>query len=215
MLDYWRGDIRQRVAQALAQKRRSEIPQNLPPLQHGIVTEEIMSNLQKYPPQDQQAWAASLPPLAMQMYRQALAANEARKRGILVDLPSAGRSERPAPPTKQPAVPVIRHFDCVYSKGLRHAVRLFNMPGVVTHAVVLGVDITEIELTAYIAEGVVPEVSLRINGNQGNLPKFVLEGEKTSGMRWTVSVRSDIKIEVVATKPGALAESSVIFLHRQ
>lgn len=110
------------------------------------------------------------------------------------------------------------------------------MRGVVTHAVVVGSQTSEIELTAYIADPPtkttngeispahfedVPEVSLRINGNQGNLPKFIFSGEqkdKPAGMRWVVSVppaRADTKIEIRATKPGALAETSSIYVNRQ
>ncbi len=105
------------------------------------------------------------------------------------------------------------------------------MRGVVTHAVVVGAETSEIELTAYVADArkgesvspevEVPEVSLRINGNQGSLPKFVFHGEskdRPTGMRWTVSVptsRVETKIEVVAMKPGALTETSSIFINRQ
>lgn len=133
-------------------------------------------------------------------------------------------------------MPTIKCIDFAFSAAgidpsYRQAVRLFNMRGVVTHAVVVGAETSEIELTAYIADiklgetpnpGVeVPEVSLRVNGNQGSLPKFVFQGEskdRPAGMRWTVSVptsRVETKIEVVATKPGASAETSAIFINRQ
>jgi hypothetical protein len=126
------------------------------------------------------------------------------------------------------------------------------MRGVVTHAVVLGSDTSELELTAYISDvpksdsataatpvepleaATMPEVSLRVNGLQGSLPKVIhstttattVAGEygtaggagRPTGMRWTISVppsRAETKIEVVATKPGALAETSAIFVSRQ
>lgn len=123
------------------------------------------------------------------------------------------------------------------------------MRGVVTHAVIIGSDVSELELTAYVADDPppkhsangtvteaaeavavagatpaldsVPEVSLRINGNQGSLPRFVFDEEqkeRPAGMRWTVGVphsRAEMKIEVVATKPGSLAETSAIFVNRQ
>ena len=123
------------------------------------------------------------------------------------------------------------------------------MRGVVSHAVVVSSQTSEIELTAYIADpptksintitntnngaGVgagelspahfedIPEVSLRINGNQGNIPRFIFTGnqkDKPAGMRWVVqvpAVRADTKIEIRATKPGALAETSSIYINRQ
>lgn len=128
------------------------------------------------------------------------------------------------------------------------------MRGVVSHAVVVSSQTSEIELTAYIADPPnksaptttststslngngngngngelspahfedIPEVSLRINGNQGNIPRFIFAGDqkdRPAGMRWVVSVpavRADTKIEIRATKPGALAETSSIYINRQ
>ena len=236
----------------------------LPALPKGVVNEEVIASLPRYPPYEQQAWAASLPPLAVQLYRQMVAASEARKRGlasptipssstnVLTDLPSSGRPNgAPSFPDRQaPPLPIIKHLEFAFSAAgesadHKQAIRLHNMRGVATHAVVLGLDTTELEITAYIADSspspsqsqsqpqstpevsavealeVVPEVSLRANGNQASLPKFVYEGEKKerpAGMRWTVTVptfRVETKIEVVATKPGAMAETTAIFITRQ
>jgi hypothetical protein len=224
-------------------------------LPQGVVTEEIVANLDRYPKYEQQAWAATLPPLAIQLYRQMLATNEARKRAaqgqignvdphspgpVLAGVPSANRPPATTPLVDRqvPPQPTIKHLDFAFSSpgddpDLRQALRLHNMRGVVTHAIVVGAETTEIELTAYVARPEtksgdtvaaiesVPEVSLRVNGNQGSLPRFVYsEGEKErpSGMRWVVSVptnRMESKIEVVATKPGTLAETSAIYVSRQ
>lgn len=167
----------------------------------------------------------------------------------LAELPSSGRPGGSRPPTRSaPPLPTIRCIDFSFSTTPsnpqstlqqpvnRQAIRLHNMRGVVTHAVVVGSQTSEIELTAYIADPPtkttngelspahledVPEVSLRINGNQGNIPRFIFSGDqkdKPAGMRWTVTVpaaRADTKIEIRATKPGALAETSSIYINRQ
>lgn len=238
----------------------------LPALPKGVVTEEVVASLDRYPLYEQQAWAQTLPPVSMQVYRQIQAGNEARRRiaggqGVgagssvpnpqplpqLAELPSSGRqgasrATRPAPP-----LPTIRCIDFAFTSSLapppqttssanRQAIRLHNMRGVVSHAVVVGSQTSEIELTAYIADPPtkttngelspahfedIPEVSLRINGNQGNIPRFIFAGDqkdKPAGMRWVVSVptaRADTKIEIRATKPGALAETSSIYINRQ
>lgn len=222
----------------------------LPALPQGVVTDEVVANLERYPVYEQQAWAATLPPQAVQLYRQMLAANEARKRAaisgvptvgaVLAGVPSANRPPGTVPLNNRhvPPHPTIKFLDFTFSTpgedpDLRQAIRLHNMRGVVTHAVVVGSETTDIELTAYVnrpetksgdtvaaIEGV-PEVSLRVNGNQGSLPRFVYSGKETerpSGMRWVVTVPSNkmsTKIEVVATKPGALAETSAIYVSRQ
>lgn len=231
----------------------------LPALPPGVVTEEIVSSLEKYPLYEQQAWAQTLPPLAMQIYRQMLSANEHRKRMALnhpsshpplPDLPSSARPGGvPTVPNRQaPPQPTIRCIDFTYGPtptygngkppGLRHAIRLHNMKGVVNHAVIIGAQTSEIEITAYVddpptpssttngevspaALNSAPEASLRINGNQGNLPTFVFSGtqrDRPAGMRWTISVptnKMDTKLEVVTSKPGSLAETSCIFIQRQ
>lgn len=112
------------------------------------------------------------------------------------------------------------------------------MKGVLNHAVVIGDKTSEIELTAYVddfptptattngevspaALNSAPEASLRVDGNQGNLPTFVFSGEqrdRPAGMRWTISVptsKMETKVEVVSSKPGSLAETSSIYIHRQ
>jgi hypothetical protein len=226
-----------------------------------VVTEEVVASLERYPLYEQQAWAASLPPVSMQIYRQIQAGNEARRRiaegqGVgantntslpappplpqLAELPSAGRpggaTRRPPPP-----LPTIRCIDFAFTSSpasieSRQSIRLHNLRGVVTHAVLLGATTTDIELTAYITDPPknttngeiapgqlenIPEVSVRINGNQGNLPRFIFSGDqqdRPAGMRWVVSVpanKSDSKIEIRATKPGALAETSSIYVYRQ
>ena len=231
----------------------------LPALPKGVVTEEVVASLDRYPLYEQQAWAQSLPPVSMQIYRQIQAGNEARRRiaegqGIgaptqsaptpplpqLAELPSAGRpgatSRRPPPP-----LPTIRCIDFAFSSTptmveTRQAIRLHNMRGVVTHAVLIASNTTDIELTAYIADPPknttngeispaqlenIPEVSVRINGNQGSLPRFIFSGDqqdRPAGMRWVVSVptsRAETKIEIRATKPGALAETSSVYINRQ
>lgn len=219
----------------------------LPALPKGVVTEEIVASLDRYPAYEQSAWANSLPPFAVQVYRQLAAANDAKKRGqanqsqnTLADLPSSARTngttilqDRLAPP-----VPTIKYLDFAFSSAgnadRSSAIRLHNMRGVVTHAVVLGSDTSELELTAYIADRptstdstvealeTVPELSLRINGNTASLPKVIQQttGNETrpSAMRWTVNVppsRNETRLEVVATLPGALAQTSAIFVSRQ
>jgi len=236
--------------------------QYLPALPKGVVTEEVVASLDRYPLYEQQAWAQSLPPVSMQIYRQIQAGNEARRRiaegqGVgatntnnalppppalpqLAELPSAGRpsgTNRRQPPP----LPTIRCIDFAFNSvpasiESRQAIRLHNFRGVVTHAVLLGATTTDIELTAYITDPPknttngeiapgqlenIPEVSVRINGNQGNLPQFIFSGDqqdRPAGMRWVVSVpvaRAQSKIEIRATKPGALAETSSIYVYRQ
>jgi len=223
----------------------------LPALPKGVVTEEIVASLERYPQYEQSAWANSLSPLAVQVYRQLVNSLEAKKRGVtlppsaaLADLPSSGRpngvsqiTDRAAPP-----LPTIKLLEFAFSTGGHAerdtAIRLHNMRGVVTHAVVLASDTTELELTAYVADPpksdaastpagtveaieTVPEVSLRVNGNQGSLPKFIHlppESSRPAGMRWTINVppgRSEMKVEVIATKPGQMAETSAIYVSRQ
>ena len=207
----------------------------LPALPQGVVTEEIVASLDRYPAYEQQAWASSLPPLAMQIFRQMVAKRISdRSPGTkLTDLPSTGRphgvpnyADRQAPP-----LPTVKYMDISFASPgqapeARQAIRLHNMRGVVTHAVVLGAETTEVELTAYIADTTAApsenaEVSLRVNGNQGSLPTFVYgeeDKQRPAGMRWPINVATskvETKIEVVATKPGALAETSVIFINRQ
>lgn len=216
----------------------------LPALPTGVVTEDVVHSLDQYPIYEQQAWANSLPPLAMQIYRQ-MAAKKSNgtsaippQPAILADLPSTAQPNgQPSFPDRHaPPLPAIKCIDFAFSSSgegpaYRQAIRLHNMRGVVTHAVVVGAETSEIELTAYIADapttealnppGEVPELSLRVNGNQGSLPKFVYQSEskdRPAGMRWTITVptsRVETKIEVVATKPGALAETSAIFINRQ
>jgi hypothetical protein len=224
----------------------------LPALPKGVVTEEIVASLERYPQYEQSAWANSLSPLAVQVYRQLVNSLEAKKRGVnlppstaLADLPSSGRPNglSQLPDRAAPPLPTIKFLEFAFSTGGHAerdtAIRLHNMRGVVTHAVVLASDTTELELTAYVAEPsqpdepaapdsntvqaleIVPEVSLRVNGNQGSLPKFVHlppESTRPAGMRWTINVppgRSDMKVEVIATKPGQMAETSAIYVSRQ
>ena len=193
------------------------------------MTEDVVASLDRYPLYEQQAWAQSLPPLAMQVYRQMV---EAKKRGIqtvLADPPSSGR---PTPiHVDRPPEPTIRCLDFAFSAhpvddASRAAIRLHNLRGVISHAIFVSAETAEIELTAYIdpTEGgvtSVPEMSLRVNGNQGSLPKFVFrdgDEERPRGMKWTVHVpveRTQTKIEVTATKPGAMAETCLIIVSRQ
>jgi hypothetical protein len=221
-----------------------------------------VASLNRYPLYEQQAWAQSLPPVSMQIYRQIQAGNEARRRiadgqGVgattapppqlpqLAELPSSARPggvrTHSMPARPPPPLPSIRCLEFAFSApgatiDERQAIRLHNMRGVVSHAVVVGPTISDIELTAYIADPPkntasgeiapgqltnVPEVSIRINGNQGHLARFIFSGDqkdRPAGMRWVVSVptsRAETKIEITATKPGALAEISSIYLNRQ
>ncbi|OCF31781.1 hypothetical protein I316_06588 [Kwoniella heveanensis BCC8398] len=389
----------------------------LPALPKGVVTEEIVNNLGRYPVYEQQAWAQSLTPLAQNMYRSILASLDARRRGemggggpavgmnmgmgVLPPTPSpsstssyprqplppqpqpqsqphthqysypqsqshhqASASPRPIhnpmhPPTPEPStyqsqpphsrphvptpsplsattplppsaspvvskpaivkpprppLPTIKHLDIHFSstssslssggsmalnKGQTQAVRLRlrNMRGITNHSLVLNASTSEFELTAYIDDEpselstspskpasasvsvsvsngatesgpdatngdrrpsisgtttsasqpvTMPELSLRINGNSGPLPRYIYSSTSTSttaatttssnhtdgrtngagedreirpkGMRWNVHIptsKAESKIEVVATKPGALAETTTIFVNRQ
>ncbi|EIW69929.1 hypothetical protein TREMEDRAFT_68376 [Tremella mesenterica DSM 1558] len=226
----------------------------LPALPPGVVTEDVVASLDRYPIYERQAWVNSLPPLAAQIYRQMAAALEARKRytvpstpPILADGPSSAR--RPPPPAERPPSnvsvenrappePTIKYMDFTFASSsdegdFRPTVRLHNLRGVVTHAVVVGSDTTEIELTAYISpprktDGdvtdvieSVPELSLRVNGSQGSLPRFVFaesDKERPRGSRWSVQMpaaKTDNRIEVIATKPGSMAETSTVLVLRQ
>ncbi|KAK8850478.1 hypothetical protein IAR55_004396 [Kwoniella newhampshirensis] len=270
----------------------------LPALPPGVVTEELVASLDRYPLYEQQAWVQSLPPLALQVYRQILVTNEARKQNMMAPrlppqpqtqpqpqsqapfqqprtpIPQPPSSGKPvgvpsAPPRPAPPIPTIKYLDFQFSSNgnithalsksdLHQGIRLHNMRGVVTHCVILDSSTSEVELTAYIADQstpiptpathgeangtsngmngneapgltpspttpsvTTPEISLRINGNQGSLPRFVFDGqekERPKGMKWVLQVptsRTETKIEVVATKPGALAETSTIFVSRQ
>ena len=214
-------------------------------LPQGIVNDEIVASLERYPIFEQQAWARSLPPSAMQMYQQIMADRVAapyKTAPVLAPMaypPSTGRPNGVAnfPDRHVPPLPTIKCFEISLTPAgpsdpkNRQALRLHNMRGVVTHAVVVDAETCEIELTAFIADTAVgeraddsmkvPEFSLRMNGNQGSLPKPVYRGnlvDRPVGMRWTISFptsRVETKIEVVATKPGALAETSAIFFNRQ
>ncbi|WVQ95513.1 hypothetical protein IAU59_002610 [Kwoniella sp. CBS 9459] len=62
----------------------------LPALPKGIVTEDIVNNLGRYPVYEQQAWAQSLTPLALNMYRSILASLDARRRGEMNAGPGGG-----------------------------------------------------------------------------------------------------------------------------
>lgn len=223
----------------------------LPQLPHGVVTEEVVSTLDRYQPYEQQAWVASLPPLALNIYRQMAAANEARKRGVPPPAPPAveARSAAPAAP-EGPINPTIKVIDFAYSDSKPPAaatsspgsakadlaptslaaIRLHNMKGVATHAVAIASATSEVELTAWVADPATstsdaPEISLRVNGTTADTPKLLYgkengkeNGDKPAGMRWTVPIspaQLEFKIEVVATKSGALAETSAIFINRQ
>lgn len=90
---------------------------------------------------------------------------------------------------------MIKHLDFAFAAESltgqgreRHTIRLHNLKGVITHALIIGAETGEIEITAYIASppspadstsetpptpSVTPEVSLRVNGNPGSLAKVV------------------------------------------
>ncbi|WWC72539.1 uncharacterized protein I206_106501 [Kwoniella pini CBS 10737] len=304
----------------------------LPALPPGVVTEEIVATLERYPPYERQAWVQSLSPLAVNMYRTMLATNEARKRGQVPGLPPTPQPHTPYSPAQhpqqqpspipsqqilqqtsmsspaqihihqtphanhqtpsqshvqiqnqtqnkpikvekpKPPIPTIKHIDFTFSSASnissRQTIRLKNSRGLVTHAIILKSNTSEIELIAYIDDSPIsshsenegktisngngndnhndnedstigpvpvpvltPELSLRINGNQGSLPRFIYnnnnnnnesigvkQGEKPKGMKWTLHISTskiESKIEIVSTKPGTLAETTTIFVNRQ
>ncbi|WWD08343.1 hypothetical protein V865_006455 [Kwoniella europaea PYCC6329] len=306
--------------------------QYLPALPPGVVTEEVVASLERYPMYERQAWAQTLPPLAMNVYRSMVATNEARKRGQLpaqqyphqiqhqqqqqyqrqpqpshhqiqqpppqfpVHQPSPHHPPRPEPhsrsshshshshpsphtstpqisapaPTQKierpkPPIPTIKYIDFSFHSAsspdrselelTKQTIRIKNLRGVITHSVLLNSTTSDIELTAYIDDSTTtmtkevngsengiaphpsstsasvatstPELSLRINGNQGSLPKFIFDNTtendndgkgKPKAMKWNLHVSTnkvESRIEIVATKPGMMAETTTIFLSRQ
>ncbi|WVW80887.1 hypothetical protein I302_102878 [Kwoniella bestiolae CBS 10118] len=290
--------------------------QYLPALPPGVVTEEVVASLDRYPMYERQAWAQTLPPLAMNVYRSMVATNEARKRGQVPaqqypqqiqhqhqpvqhpqqHIPTTQRQQRPEAhsrsshgqpahtPTSvpvqsapiqrverpKPPIPTIKHIDFTFHSSssahpsdlAKQTIRIKNLRGVITHSVLLNSTTSEIEITAYIddspapaphsapppnhingengttptptsAATSTPELSLRINGNQGSLPRFIFDnpsenepngvgigksGEKPKAMKWTLHVSTskvESRIEIVATKPGMMAETTTIFVSRQ
>ena len=242
----------------------------LPALPKGIVTEDIVASLPRYQPYEQNAWIQSLPPPAMAMYRQIVNINEARKRNSatpstsalptvnantskahpqISDLPSAfrpgGINATLLPNRQAPPLPTIKYLDFAFTVprlpgDRREAIRLHNMRGVITHAVVLAAETTELEITAYTADTsrkttpdsqasdtTTPEVSLRFNNISAGPSKAVFEStrngienglDKPVGQKWSISVpqhRGDSRIEVVAAQPGVAAETTVIYVNRQ
>lgn len=204
----------------------------LPQLQPGVVTEEIVANLDRYSEGERQMWFNSLPPLAQSIYKQMVAANDARKRGVPAPVPPAQTPKREV--LELATTPAVKHIDFAYGtdgangtvEGARTgAIRLTNHKGLLNHAVLVGGHVSSLQLTAWLdAEGGTPgadkpELSLRVNGTAVPIPKPVFDGdaERPAGMRWTVPVsRVETKIEVIAKKGGARpAETSAIFVNRQ
>jgi hypothetical protein len=199
----------------------------LPPLPHGIVTEEIVASLDRYPAYDQQAWSASLPPLAQTAYRQIVAVNEARKRGVA---PPAPPEPARAPEPAAALNPTIKHIDFSYNAN---TLRLENVRGIVTHAVAIAAGVSgevQLELTAWVdtdTDGDVPmslsqkqpELVLKINGTPTTAAPTKVYGsdkEHPAAVRWSVPVKgSSAKLELVATKPGAHVETSAIYVNQQ
>lgn len=157
----------------------------LPQLPHGVVTEEVVTTLDRYPSYEQQAWISSLPPLALNIFRQMKEANEARKRGVPPPVVEARSAPAPDP---GPLSPTIKVIDFAYSasapssaagtpvpKDPPSAIRLRNMRGVATHAVAIASATSELELTAWVADQADgnPEVTLRINGTAADTPKLL------------------------------------------
>jgi hypothetical protein len=217
----------QQLPMVSPQAQVQQLPQAayLPALPHGMVTEETVASLERYPPFQQQAWLNSLPPLAKTAYHQITAINEARKRGVAPPPPPEPVAV-PEPAT--PRDPTIKHIDFTCNAS---TLRLENVRGILTHAVAVaagnaGADL-RLELTAWIdtsAEPAAsprkqPDLALKVNGapSAAAMTK-VLGGGKDAptGVRWTVPVSgNDAKIELVATRPGALIETSAIFVNRQ
>lgn len=209
-----------------AQQPPSPAPQAyLPQLQPGVVTEEIVANLDRYSEGERQMWFNSLPPLAQSIYKQMVAANDARKRGVPAPAPSAQTPKRPELELQTP--PTVKHIDLAYGfEGVvgPSAIRLTNYKGLLNHAVLVGGHVLSLQLTAWLdIEGGTPgserpELSLRVNGTAVPIPKPVYgeDGDKPAGMRWTVPMsRVETKIEVVAKNAAKLAETSAIFVNRQ
>lgn len=222
----------------------------LPQLPHGVVTEEVVSSLDRYPAVEQQAWVASLPPFAQSIYRQMAAVNEARKRGVAPPAPPPMSPSKDVPLSRSPA---IKHIDLTYGQSsptsaalalslaptlsdepasTRQSIRLQNLPGIMTHAVSVSQDTAKLEVTAWMddAEAASPgssqkdaassDVILKVNGAPAPRPTVIYGTEthkdRPTAVRWTVNVRGlETKIEVVATRPGWLAETSAIFVNKQ
>lgn len=210
-----------------AQQPPSPAPQAyLPQLQPGVVTEEIVANLDRYSEGERQMWFNSLPPLAQSIYKQMVAANDARKRGVPAPVPPAATPKRAELELATP--PVVKHIDFAYGADgpPAAAIRLTNYKGLLNHAVLVGGHVSSLQLTAWLdAETGTPgadkpELSLRVNGTAVPIPKPVFngdgDGDKPAGMRWTVPVsRVETKIEVVAKNAARPAETSAIFVNRQ
>ncbi|ORX41076.1 Bromodomain-containing protein [Kockovaella imperatae] len=225
-------------------------PQRAPylqPLPRGVVNEDIVASLSRYPVHEQSAWVNSLPPQGMQIYRSIVSANENRRRtsitpsmpsaqthspsvvnggsgyGQLAELPSSARPGGVSPLTNRqaPPYPTVKHLDFAFATPdsppeRRQMIRLYNLRGVVTHAVILGPETTELEVTAYVADekepvkdtnanGIKvesPDVSLRINGTLSGSPELIYSGAVNGadaseggspkpspvGMKWKIAV---------------------------
>jgi hypothetical protein len=121
---------------------------------------------------------------------------------------------------------MIKHIDCAFDSPVpiaegggkeRHTIRLHNLRGVVMHALIIGAEAAEVEITATLAAEPVPEISaatsentpvpanpsrevrLKVNGNPANMGKPVYadseggnigeEGDaKPVGMRWQIPI---------------------------
>lgn len=225
----------QQLVQGLPHVQQSYLPQ----LPQGVVTEEVVASLGRYPQAEQQAWVASLPPLALAIYRQMVAVNEARKRGVapppvaplLADSPAGARPPSAMQEPEVPHDPTIKHIDLGFGvapepNAARKAIRLQNYRGVFVHVVLVGANTTELEVTAHVEKNEedeakpVPEVALRLNGQVAPPPtQLHTDGEnRPPALRWTVTVpltRVEAKIELVASRPGSKAETSAILVNRQ
>lgn len=200
----------------------------LPQLQPGVVTEEIVANLDRYSEGERQMWFNSLPPLAQSIYKQMVAANDARKRGVPIPPPPA-QTPTPKREVLELAIPpTVKHVDFAYEQegaAGPSAIRLTNHRGLLNHAVLVGGHVASLQLTAWLdtESGTPgtdkPELTLRVNGTPVPIPKPVFDGDsdKPAGMRWTVPVgRVETKIEIVAKNGGTRPpETTSIFVSRQ
>lgn len=200
-----------------------------PPLPAGICNEEVVARLPQYSSHDQQNWINTLTQAGLGQYRSIVATLEARRRTLaglppspLAVPPSTGRVGSNAVTANGSAVtlpfnlayrskppqPLIKHLDFAFnapvpvSEGTgreRHAIRLHNLRGVVTHSLIIGGETSEVEITAYLSSDIpsdtagtpngsavsptppistTPEVRLRVNGNPGSMGRYVYaEGE--------------------------------------
>nr|ODN89897.1 hypothetical protein L203_01814 [Cryptococcus depauperatus CBS 7841] len=146
----------------------------------GVVTEEIVALLERYPLHEQQAWLNSLSPQMMMLYRQVAASLEIRKHAAstgALSTPSYAHLQHQASPQLRPSsgqqtptsqisqvsmqgkerqaptLPIIKFIDITFSSNKlenRQILRLQNIRGLFTHSVLLDDKTSEMIITAYL-----------------------------------------------------------------